>query len=367
MGPTRISDQKFNFINTTYQAPISPLSPSSSTDASKSASQAASTTAAKPTVNLFDQSSYHAPAAVTLTNGSTVTLPTSTPQDAETFQTLFANMPDEHKANINAASSNLAAAMFAYVQNNPETTGSGGSKSSTSDVGAVAIANAIASANTSRVGGAANVSKLAVGGVSKLGTAINGPSTQSSATVADAGPATTYTISQASPDVQSLHAAAGGAASAYQAGKTSGSGNYDETVQAVAYIGVQGLQQSLGNYASQMQTQINNQNTVRTDQNELSSAVADWPSGATTQTFTFHDVDANGNLQTYTENLTQDQAKSQASNLSNTLSSMGDDTQMMQTQLQNMEQNYQQGVTTISNLMKMQYDMVKNTIGNIHY
>jgi hypothetical protein len=40
---------------------------------------------------------------------------------------------------------------------------------------------------------------------------------------------------------------------------------------------------------------------------------------------------------------------------------------MQAIQLQNMTQNYQNGLSTISNLMKAAYDMTKNTIGNIHY
>jgi hypothetical protein len=368
MGSIRITDNSQNLVNTNYQAPVSPLSPSVSTSVEQgpSVSTSAASASTKPVVNLFDQSSYQTNPSVTLTDGSTITLPTSTAEDATTYQNLFASVPDDQKEKLNAASANIATAVYAYVQANPVAPSTTSSNSSSS---AAAVANTTSSASTSKVGGANAVSKLAVGGVSKAGETITGPSTQASATVADAGVATTYTISQASPDVQGVTSAITAAASTYVAATStsSGSGGYDSTVQAVAYMGVQGLQQSLGSYASQMQAQIDNENTVRTDQNELSSAVADWPSGTTTQTFTYHDVDANGNLQTYTADLTQDQAKTEASNLTNTLSSMGDDTQMMQMQLQNMEQNYQQGVTTISNIMKMQYDMVKNTIGNIHY
>lgn len=363
MGSIRITNNSQNLINTNYQAPISPLSPSVQTNVQQGPSTSSATAVQAPKVNLFDQSSYQTNPAVTLPDGSTISLPTSTPEDETTFKTLFANVPDDQKEKLNAASSSLAAAVMAYVQTNP----SAGSSAS-SATSAASVVNAATSASTSSVGGANTVSKFAVGGVSKAGETITGPSTQATATVADPGPATTYTISQTSPDVQAtagINAAVSTAASTYQT--ATGDGGYDSTVQAVAYMGVQGLQQGLGQYASQMQNQINNQNTVRTDQNELTTAVADWPSGTTTQTFTYHDVDANGNLQTYTADLTQEQAKTEANNLSNTLSSMGDDTQMMQMQLQNMEQNYQQGVTTISNIMKMQYDMVKNTIGNIHY
>lgn len=360
MGSIRISNNSQNLVNTNYQAPISPLSSSVPTKAQPDAAPSKAAPAT-PSVNLFDQSSYQKNPTLTLQDGSTISLPTSTDEDATTFKTLFAKVPDEQKEKLNAASANLASVVYAYVQANPAASATSGSGTST----AAGVANAQASSATVSVGGAQAVSKLAVSGVSKTGESINGPSTQSTATVADAGPATTYTISQASPNVQSVTNALVSAASSYQA--ATGSGNYDQTVQATAYMGVQGLQQSLGNYASQMQTQINNQNTLRTDQNELQTAVADWPSGTTTQSFTYHDVDANGNMQTYTADLTQDQAKTQADNLSKTLSTMGDDTQMMQMQLQNMEQNYQQGVSTISNIMKMQYDMVKNTIGNIHY
>lgn len=132
-------------------------------------------------------------------------------------------------------------------------------------------------------------------------------------------------------------------------------------------MGVTSLQQSMSDYSSTLQNTIDQQSTIRTDRNELTSAVADWPDGTDTQTFTYHDVDENGNLQTYTKSLTQEEAKAEADSLSNTLSTLSDSSQQQQLLLQNMMQNYQQGVTTISNIMRMQYDMVKNTLQNIHY
>jgi hypothetical protein len=65
--------------------------------------------------------------------------------------------------------------------------------------------------------------------------------------------------------------------------------------------------------------------------------------------------------------LNKAQATAALANVNSALSSMTDMNQMQAIQLQNMTQNYQNGLSTISNLMKAAYDMTKNTIGNIHY
>lgn len=287
-----------------------------------------------PAVDLFNTSSYETRNSnVTLDDGTVLQVPTLSDEDAENLKALFGNVPEDQRANINQAGAQLAQALLQQ-----------GAPAATS-----------ASAGVNKVAAVSNSKR------SLASTTSDGNGIADSGAVANTNGAT-YTLSQSSP---ALSAAIQNAASTY--GSATGNSNYDTTVQAVAYMGVTSLQQSMSDYSTTLQNTIGQQSTIRTDRNELTDAVANWPAGTDTQTFTFHDVDANGNLQTYTQNLTQEQAKAKGDSLSNTLSTLSDSSQQQQLMLQNMMQNYQQGVTTISNIMRTQYDMIKNTLQNIHY
>jgi hypothetical protein len=355
MSSYRIDNTR-NVINQNVTTPLAPLDPLTGQPANNASTQVGTT---KPTLNLFDTSSYQTtPQTVTLQDGSTITLPSMSEDETAQMQTLFANVPADKQQAVNAAGQAFAEAIRQHVATLQGT-------AATDDTGSTGAAAVAAPA-------AGTVARVAVPQVQKhilatSGTDLVGPSSQASAPVAAPSGSNGYSVSQSSPDVLN---AFNSAAKTYSTatGSSSGYGNgYDNTVQAVAYMGVQGLQTELGQYAQTMQGSVNQQNTIRVDQSELSQAVADWPAGTDTQTFTFHNVDSNGMLQTYTQSLTQSQTKSMADTLSNTLATLSDQTQLQQMNLQNMSQNYQQGVTTISNLIRMQYDMVKNTIGNIHY
>jgi hypothetical protein len=350
----RIPANSANLINTNYQAPLAPLG--TPTDVGQDASSLTGVEATKkPTVNLFATSSYQTtPKVVTLQDGSTITLPSMSEEEASKMQSLFGNIPADQQDAVNAASSTLAGAVMRHViaQKN------GDSSVSDADLAAAIIIPKVTKA-------AVNMATPAVGAGSVNTEPVvsndYGPSTQASAPVAASGSAG-YTINQSSPD---LPQAVSNAMASYST--ASNNGNYDMTVQAVAYMGVQGLQQEMQDYSTVAQNTNNQRSTIRVDQNEINDLVANWPAGSATQSITWHEVDANGNMQTVTRSLSQTDAKKQSDALTNELSALSDTTQLQQVHLQTMSQNYQQAVTTMSNLMRMQYDMVKNTIGNIHY
>lgn len=323
-----------NATNTVqYQTPTIPTVQDSSSS-SASSSSLGSTATKSPSIDLFNTSSYETSnSSVTLDDGTVLQIPTLSDEDAANLKTLFGDIPEDQRASINQAGAQLAQALLQQSSSS-----STASSSSSSKVAAVSNSKRSLASTTSDANGIAD-----------------------SASSSDTN-STTYTLSQSSPDLSS---AIQTAASSYSS--ATGNSDYDTTIQAVAYMGVTSLQQSMSDYSSTLQNTIDQQSTIRTDRNELTSAVADWPDGTDTQTFTYHDVDENGNLQTYTKSLTQEEAKAEADSLSNTLSTLSDSSQQQQLLLQNMMQNYQQGVTTISNIMRMQYDMVKNTLQNIHY
>jgi hypothetical protein len=302
----------------THLNAVRPIDPAQiPTTPAETASQAVGR--ARPSVNLFDQSNYQAKAPVTLPDGSVVALPSLSHEEAEQARGLFAQVSPEHHEALNAASTELGRALMAS-------------------------------------------------GAEAAGT--RGNTLNSYSKLATSSGAAGVTASQATPDVAG---ATGRAQSAYTAamgkayGSSAGGTNYDSTVQAVAYMGVLGLQNELGTYAQGMLATQTTQNTLRADQAELQTAVGAWPADGSTQNFSWHEYDKDGNLVAKSGDLTLPEAKAALSNVQSGLSALTDQNQLDAIQLQNMTQNYQNGINTISNLMKAAYDTTKNTIGNIHY
>lgn len=287
-------------------------------DGGQGKAQGAAQTRPTPAVNLFDSSSYQAKEPVQMPDGTTLSLPGLSGDEAAQAQSLFGQIPQEHHAALNAASTKLGVALMAQ--------GIAGSNIATH---------------------------------SKIGS--------------PAG-ASTITVNQASPDVagavnnaRTVYANAKTGANAGTYGSQTGATDYDNTVQAVAYMGVLGIQNEMGSYAQGMQATQADKNNLRADQNELNTAIASWPDDGSTQTFTYHETNAQGTLILKTADMTKDQAKAALGNVQGALTSYQDQTQLQVIQLQNMQQNYQTGLTTISNLLKAAYDTTKNTVGNIHY
>ena len=97
----------------------------------------------------------------------------------------------------------------------------------------------------------------------------------------------------------------------------------------------------------------------------MQQELANWPSGQTTETFTWNEVNTDGSSTTKTEALTQAQAQSVVTTLQGQVSDSSSTTQMQQLQLQNAYQNYQQVYETISNVMSDENKTAMDIIGNI--
>ncbi|RYF06434.1 MAG: hypothetical protein EOO40_09145, partial [Deltaproteobacteria bacterium] len=123
-GSIRIPANSANLINTNYQAPLAPLGTPADVGQDPS-SQTGVAATKKPTVNLFATSSYQTtPKVVTLQDGSTITLPSISEEEASKMQSLFGNIPTDQQDAVNAASSNLASAIMRHVANQNSSGGS---------------------------------------------------------------------------------------------------------------------------------------------------------------------------------------------------------------------------------------------------
>lgn len=308
----------------------------------------------KPQINLFDKTTYDS--NVEKTGGTQPQagsgLPTFSDDEQTQIHSLIDSVPDEHKAAVNQAGLNLAQSVWASLGVNtvPQTTPP------------TATAQSVGAATTAVAASPFRASK-------QVAAATEGASTQPASAFASKGTvvgSTTTgpaTVSQASPDVQN---AFNQTAIAYSSAVPTDS--YDSAVTRTALVGVMGLQGSLKDFSNDMAGTVKNENTLRADASELQNVLTNWPDGAATQDASYHTVSSDGTITAVASApMTKQQVSDALDNVKNAGSTMSDATQMQMLQLQSMEQNYQQGVTTISNVMRTSYDMVKNTLQNIHY
>lgn len=375
MSSTRIPTNAVNYTNlvpSSVQNPVDLLDQQSSTNTSSS-----STVPAVPasTVNIFDAKTRQQAAQSLLSmlqaSGNTLSLPSlgqiSSDDSSDDSSSNFIgsggssgqssgwaaglaqlpeslqNVPESAQPALNAAAANIASAVF-----------------STPVEQLKAYNQQVASGQVSPLSG------LGSTGVANSGLSASGGLTATGTNTATAGLNATNSgvvvTNQTAPTLQGALAAA-----TTQFNTSISSGNIDQSVAAVSMMGVLGLQQQLTNYAQHVQNNNNIENELSTDNQELMQAVANWPPGTSTQTFTWHEINQNGQVVTQTAALTQSQAQAVQTTVQDQLQSMQSQSQTDQLNLQNMAQQYQEGITTISNMLSMQYNTLKNTLQNIHY
>jgi len=108
---------------------------------------------------------------------------------------------------------------------------------------------------------------------------------------------------------------------------------------------------------------------VDTDAAELNTMINDWPADDQTQTFTYHEVvtdkDGNQSLQDKTVTVTKEQAEDLYNQLKATSDDLSNISQADTLNLQIQVQDYQQAMTTLSNVMKAYDDNLKGIIQNV--
>jgi hypothetical protein len=309
--------------------PIAPVAPSGAPPSSGDVNT--STTRKLSADPLFQSSSFSASTKVVFDDGTSIAIPNLTHSDLKQAGSLFSGMSDDKLKALQAAGLAIAHA-FKQATFVPVTVES--LRSGTAAAGGVGAAGGAAS------GLSTTTSALVSGGV---------PNT-------DVGPQANIASPQLTQSITS-------AAAAYQ--QASGSGGYDNTVQAVTFMGVQGLQQDLTNYAKQVQHNLNAKKGLEVQAQDIQNALAAWPAGTQTQQFHITSFDDFGNPTTKTLSLDQKQAKSALDGLQSGIMGYTDQNQVDQLNLQQMSENYSQGLSTISNILKMNFDTVKGIIGNI--
>lgn len=150
---------------------------------------------------------------------------------------------------------------------------------------------------------------------------------------------------------------------------TTGADKADQAVQSVMFGAMVGIEQELGDFAKSFQEKIDLAGEVRTDITELRDEIADptWDDGSTRSfSWTEVTVDENGNMRV-TQNegeLTKEEAELLLKKLEDQLATLSEMNDVARFDLQRMTQDYQQALSTLSNLLKSQHDSLMAIIRN---
>ena len=320
----------------------------------------AARTPAGRNAGLFGTSSYTDVAGQALPGG--VALPSLSQDDLAQAQALFSGVSDEHREKLDVASRQLARALYADVASQQATAQAGGgsqqqANASTSDGDEEGVDWSKGLQSDSRAPQAEHGSRALQAAVQPAGR----PATTGAPVVAAAPQ--TYSANPGST------AATGNAMNTYLNAIGSHSvltdTEYDRNIGAVTYMGIIGLQNELGDYAQVVNRQNGVAAKVRTQLANLNDTVSNWPAGTPAISFTWTELDKDNNAVEKSGLLTKDQAQAQAKNLTDVTNSMQGTSNEMQLALQNKVQQYQQAVTTLSNLMKSSFDTVKGIVSNL--
>lgn len=145
-----------------------------------------------------------------------------------------------------------------------------------------------------------------------------------------------------------------------------GTSSADSAMSGVVAAGLAGIEKDLQDFAAVVQGHLDEKKSLNEDLAEARDTIKNWPEGAETQNFSWTEFDGNGNaIRHENEPLTRDQADQLVSQMDTRYQTLQDMSQMDNLRLQDMYQKQQQAYTTLSNILKMQFDLIKAIIGNI--
>jgi hypothetical protein len=149
---------------------------------------------------------------------------------------------------------------------------------------------------------------------------------------------------------------------------TSGSEDLSAMNQGFMNMAIGGMEYKLHEFATAVQENTEITRGIRTEATELRDMMSDWPAGETRE-FTWHEVtyDENGKptVTEHTEQLTKAEAEQLLGNLDTWLQSANDINEIVKFDLQKFHQEYQQGVQTLTTIMKQVNDDMMKIINNI--
>jgi hypothetical protein len=142
----------------------------------------------------------------------------------------------------------------------------------------------------------------------------------------------------------------------------------DAAVQGMLFMSMVGVEQDLADFAKMAKGKIELAGEMRTDITELQDMITDWPEGTETQHFEWTEVtyDDDGKMiVTQKEaDLTKEEAGEVRDKLEGLLASHKDINQMDQFELQQMTEDYQRAMNTLTAMLKNMHDTMKAIIQN---
>lgn len=151
---------------------------------------------------------------------------------------------------------------------------------------------------------------------------------------------------------------------------TTGENQANQASEGTLFVGLNGVEQDLYGFVTNMQDRQNAGTECRADVNELEAMLADWPAGKDTQLFTYREVVCNADgTTTIVEHknvaLTKEQATELLKKLKEQQETLGSLSAQDSYQFQIKTEHYTQAMNTLSNILKAQEDTRKGIIGNI--
>jgi hypothetical protein len=150
---------------------------------------------------------------------------------------------------------------------------------------------------------------------------------------------------------------------------TTGVQESDGALQGVMFGAMVGIEQDLGSFAQDLQNKLNLAGELRTDITEIRTELGDWPDADEKRAFSWTEVatDDNGNVSVTqkTGELTKAEAETLLGKLEMQLTSLTELNEMQKFDLQTKTHDYQQALSTLSNLLKSQHDSLMAIIRNL--
>lgn len=141
----------------------------------------------------------------------------------------------------------------------------------------------------------------------------------------------------------------------------------DATTDALNY-GMYGLEKNLREFVTMLETEREMGEEIRADLLVLKDVINEWPGEGGTQTFKYHELvvheDGTKELVEKTVELTREEAISLANKLEAQEGSLGATNTVNQMVLQRIVQGYQEGMSTLSNIMKTYDENLRGIISN---
>ena len=307
-----------------------------------------------PLLSLFNQNDFETSAGDGSQADGKSALPSLSDADKEQINSLFAHFTPQQLQDVKASGEALATAALNYVKS------TGGKGALSSGVLGDPLSQAVTAQNASTA--AASQGQPGVVGQMRLSTQNRSASVAPGALPTADGSGT----GSAAPVSPEFSGAAQTAVNTYHQA-SGGKGNYDDAVAGALYTGVIGLQNQLTTFAKGVNDNTSKLNTVQTSAQALQTQIEEWGNNPDAkQNYEYTTVDpSSGVIKTHDVNGTLADAKASLSGMNSDMTTLNSMNQTDQLQLQNQINQYQQGLTALTNLLKSMHDTTMSIVNNL--